>query len=110
MHKKLVTSSVFVILLALPFVVFAINISGTPGGGLSIVNIIDRAFSKLLWPLFAGFAVIMFIFAGFLFLSSKGDPAKITLARDSVTWGAIGVIVALISVSIPFIIKTALGV
>ena len=59
---------------------------------------------------FSAFAFIMFIWAGFLFLMAKGDPAKILLARQATIYGMIGVAVGLLAFSIPLIVKFALGI
>lgn len=112
MSKKLTISSVATVLLVLPIIVFAIISPGlNPGiqtpypfwlGGL-----IDKVFN-FIWMAFAAFAVIMFIWAGFLLLNAQGDPTKFAEVRKAVIYGAIGVVVALLSVSIPWIINVVL--
>ena len=73
------------------------------------INIFDPIFS-ILWPLFAGFSVIMFIVAAFMFLTANGEPGKILLARNAMIWASVGVGVGLLSFSIPFMVKFALNV
>lgn len=45
-------------------------------------------------------AVGVVIYGGFLFLTAQGDPGKIKKGKDSITWGIIGLIIALLSWSI----------
>jgi|SRR3989338_1437783 len=109
MNKKLITSVTASLLLALPALILAATLVPEPttySGDLPVVisNIIS-----LIWPVFAGFSVIMFIVAAFLFITAQGEPGKVSKAKDAVIYGSVGVVVALISFSIPFIIKVALG-
>lgn len=45
-------------------------------------------------------AVAVVIYGGFLFLTAQGDPGKIKKGKDSITWGIIGLMIALLSWSI----------
>lgn len=81
-----------------------------PGENDNAVYNLLQSILLLLWSVFATFAVIAFITAGFLFLTANGDAGQVGKARQAVIWGAVGVGVALISVSIPFILKNMLGV
>lgn len=45
-------------------------------------------------------AVAVVIYGGSLFLTAQGDPGKIKKGKDSITWGIIGLIIALLSWSI----------
>lgn len=111
MNKILVILSVFGISLVLPIVSWAINFPDLNPGirNPNIGAAIDSIF-YFIWMLFAAFAVGMFIFAGFGYLAAKGDPGKTELAKQAVIWGVVGVVVGLLSLSIPWIIKSALGV
>ena len=50
-------------------------------------------------------APIMFIIAGFTFITAAGDPAKIQKAKDIVLWTAIGLIVVLMATGIIKVIQ-----
>ncbi len=50
--------------------------------------------------IFGGVAVISFVVAGVLFLSSRGEPEKIKQARSAVIWGVAGVVVGILAFSI----------
>jgi hypothetical protein len=108
--KILFLGSLFTALFSLPMLVLAIDIPPAPEiGTLDLQTIIDNIFN-LIWPIFAGFAVIMLIWAGILFLVARGDMTKLTQARGALIWGVVGVAVALLSFSIPLIIKNTFGV
>ncbi len=105
MNKKLITLSIVSILLVLPIFTLAINPIDQPQRGtFDIATAIDNIFG-FIWPIFIAFAVLMFIFAGFLFLTAQGDPTKISSAKKALIWGIIGVAVGILSSSIPFIIN-----
>ncbi len=110
MNKKLVTLFSSAIILTLPVVILAdINPGPAPDTqNLSVTQFINIVLN-FIWPVFVGFAVIIFLIAGFLFLTAQGDPAKISTARNAVLLGVIVVILGILSFSIPFIIRTTLG-
>ena len=55
-------------------------------------------------------AVVVVIYGGFLFLTAQGDPGKIKKGKDSITWGIIGLIIALLSWSIiNFVLSSTMG-
>lgn len=113
MNKKLVTMFGLTILPVLPVVVLAINIPPTPSTTysypLEIVTTIINGVFRILWPIFGAVAVGMLIFAGFQFLTAHGEPAKISSAKNALIWGVVGVAVALLSSTIPYIVTTYLG-
>ncbi len=73
-------------------------------------DIITRLLNLVVWPLFTGLVIIMFIWAGFLFLTGRGDPTKTETARKAVIWAVAGIIVAIIGFSAYAFIKNILGV
>ncbi len=109
MNKKIVTLLTSAVLLVFPVVSLAVALVPLPGIIGNPNNIFDALFG-ILWPFFAGFAVIMFIVAGFMFLTAQGEASKIQVARSAVVWGAVGVAVGLLAFSIPFVVKFSLGV
>lgn len=109
MNKKLTALSVATIALAFPIVSLAVALIPPPGIIGSFGGIFDAIF-YLLWPIFAAYAVIMFIIAGFQFLTARGEPAEVAKARQSVVYGMVGVAVGVLAFSIPFIVKGLLGV
>lgn len=111
MNKKVFILHVALGMLVLPMTGLAggLNIPPTPGDTLNINGLINGIFN-IVWSLFAGFAILAFILAGFLFLTAQGEPGKIKEARMAVVWGGVGITVALLSVTIPWLIKSLLGV
>ena len=106
MNKKLIAASVLTFLLATPVVMLAFNPGPQPNTvtGLSIGDLIDIVFS-ILWPIAIAFFIVMFVLAGFQFLTARGNPEQVAQARQFVIWGLVGVAVALLAWSIPFVIK-----
>lgn len=103
MNKKIVIflAGVWTNLLILPIIALA-DFDPPPlprGGPIDILKIFKNIFGYI-WPLFIGFAILIFIFSGYMFLTAKGDPGKIKLAKDAFIWGVVGVGVALISMSV----------
>ena len=110
MNKKIIAVSASAVLLAMPLVSLAFSAGGIPNQvpGLSINQLIDIIFS-IIWPVVVAFAIIMFILAAFMFFTAQGDPEKVTNARNAVLWGVVGMVVALLAFSIPFIVRNTLG-
>ncbi len=110
MNKKLIAFSASALLLALPLVTMAFSAGPQPNqvAGLNINTLIDIVFS-IIWPIVVAFAIIMFILAAFMFFNAQGDPEKVKSARDAVLWGVVGMVVALLAFSIPYIVRNTLG-
>ena len=108
--KKIIAVSATALLMAMPLAALAGFDPGNQPNQVSTLNIntlIDIIFS-ILWPIVVAFAIIMFILAAFMFFTAQGDPEKIKSARDAVLWGVVGMVVALLAFSIPFIVKNML--
>lgn len=105
MPKKLIILSL-VFLLVIPSIVFAqgkiIHEPLQPLGTIDINNLwlIIIRIIDIFWKIFVGIAILMFIFSGYMFLTAKGDPGRIKLAKEAFVWGVVGVGVALLSTSI----------
>jgi len=109
--KKFITRFVL-LLLAVPHFGLA-DLDPPPDSGIGRVTSIYTVMLGIInfiWPIFGGVAIIMFIVAGFLFLTAAGNDTKISTAKHALMWGIIGVAVALLSTTIPFIVKKVLGV
>ncbi len=85
MKKYLIILLFLLVLLSFPALILAdINPGPAPNQlNLSITDIINRVLN-FIWPIFIGFAVIMFLVAGFYFLVAQGDPRKVATARQFV--------------------------
>lgn len=73
------------------------------GPELNIYDFMD-SIAALMWVVFGGIAVIMFVIAGIYFLTAQGNAEKLHTARASLYWGIAGVIVAIVAYSIVSII------
>lgn len=62
-------------------------------GALGVINKIATWFLTIV----VAIAVIMFVYAGFLYLTSGGDDEKIKSAKNYLLYGIIGVAVALLA-------------
>lgn len=110
MNKKLITVLNVAVVMALPVVAFAFNPGSVPNSvpTLSINTLIDIIFS-IIWPVVIAFSIIMLILAAFTFMTAKGDGDKLAQARSEVIWGAVGIGVALLAFSIPFVVRNTIG-
>jgi len=82
---------------------------GGGGGGYGGQGWVKAIMGRLIGPfaqLAGGLAVIMFIFAGILFITSNGEPGKINIAKQAVIWGVVGIVVATVAFSIDGIVKS----
>jgi len=70
--------------------------SGTSVTLQSIVTGVENAAGLI----FGAFAVVCFVVAGILFLTSQGAPEKIKTAKAAFIWGVAGVVVGIIAFSI----------
>lgn len=96
MKKNLiVVLSLICVVLILPAVASAYTLE-------SLVDSIIKAAQIL----FMGVAVVCFIMAGILFLTSRGDAEKLGEARSAVLWGVAGVIVSIIAPTIIEFVKS----
>lgn len=74
-----------------------------------IITIVDRIRSWVVFPIFSGLVVIMIIYAGILFVTSAGDPSKVTRARQAILWAGVGVLVGLLAYGAVGFIKLIIG-
>lgn len=56
--------------------------------------------SNIILPLIGAIAVGMVIYGGVLFITSSGDPEKVTKARKTLMWAIIGIIIVVLSYAI----------
>ena len=61
-----------------------------------IKEIFTRFTDYIVWPIFNGVVIIMFLYAGFKYLTAKGDPSKVEEANKAILWAVVGVAVALL--------------
>lgn len=109
MNKKSIISLVALGAMLLPLSAFAIILPGSaPAGALNLTTIFT-AILNLLWVIFIGLAVIMFLVAGFQFVTAQGEPSELKKARDSMIWGVVGIIAGVVAFSLPAIVANFFG-
>ena len=89
-----------------PMVALA-NAEEPPAAG-DLWVIIDTV-TRWFYGIFLALAVIMVIYAGFMFLTAGGDADKINKAREALMYAVVGVVIALLARSIVPIAKAFLG-
>jgi hypothetical protein len=122
MHKKYLTKTlgwvltlIFTLALVSPFLVGAAETglpaseTGNPPAGSPVIKIkidnpfkagsipelIDVLLNEILIPIGAVIAVLMVMYAGFLFVTARGDTAQIKKAKDALLWAVIGAAILL---------------
>lgn len=69
-----------------------------PGQG--VVSLFDNAFRGVIIPFLAAVAVGAVIYSGVLFMTSQGDPQKLSKAKKTLLYTVIGVILVVLSYAI----------
>lgn len=105
-NKKLVIFFTSATLLVFPIIVLkAATIDPTTW----IQTILTRVLDWIVWPIFFAVSVIMFIVAGFLYVTARGEPGKIQTANKAILWAVVGIIIAILGFSATEIITSILG-
>jgi len=74
---------------------FKITIDPPFKGDKTIQGFIEMIINDLVIPIGGVIAVLMIMYAGFLFVTAGGDPGKITKAKDALLYAAIGAAILL---------------
>lgn len=69
-----------------------------PGEG--VVSLFDNAFRGIIIPFLAAVAVGAVIYSGVLFMTSQGDPQKLSKAKKTLLYSIIGIILVVLSYAI----------
>ncbi|MBM3206644.1 MAG: hypothetical protein FJZ43_03420 [Candidatus Staskawiczbacteria bacterium] len=80
------------------------SVTAPTGQDLDIANILTLVLN-IIWQVSVTVTIIFFLLAGFKFLTAKGDPHELGVARNFVIWGSLGVIIIILAFSIIAIIK-----
>lgn len=88
MNKKISLLFLLVISLILPFTANA--------QGINVGAILGRI-KTILFIIFDGIVVIMFVIAGLKYLTAKGDPGKVNDANKMLIWAMVGVAVGILA-------------
>lgn len=83
------------------------TLEGGPESAADVYAIFGRV-ANLFFVFFIALSVLLFIWAGFLFVSGGGDPKKIQEAKDRIVWGVIGLVVAMLAAFVPSLVQDLL--
>ena len=61
----------------------------------TIKGLIETIVNDILIPIGAVIAVMMIMYAGFMYVTAKGDPGQIKKAHDALLWAVIGAAILL---------------
>jgi len=104
LKNKLIHLLSITALTALPLIAKAAggNFDLPPQGGPTSINtyLIMVKILQIIWPMFIGYAIIMFIVAGYKFLANKPEEG-----RKGLLLGVIGVVIGVLAWSLPVIIS-----
>lgn len=117
LNNKKVISAIVLGMAILPLLAAAqgTGITGavqTPNVGFTFTQLVKVLNTVVSWifTVFLIVAVIFVIIAAFSYLTSGGDPEKIKTASKQLVFAAVAIAVALLSVSIRFIVQDLLGI
>lgn len=65
---------------------------------------------NVVWTIAEAFVIMMFVMAGFKYLTAEGKPDKIDEANKAVMWGLFGTAVIVLAWSIVWIIRFTIGI
>lgn len=109
LQRFLHTIAAFVIVAAIPAAVHAAALYN-PLGEVSVPVLIGRIIQAAL-GISGSIALLMFVWGGFLWLTSGGKPERIKSGQDTLLWSAIGIAVIFGAYAIVnFLITSASGV
>ncbi len=77
--------------------------------GVKTFEALISAIANFIASLVGGLAVIMFIWSGILYLTSRGDPGQLQKAHKALLYAVIGAAIALSAAALIALIKYILG-
>lgn len=113
--KNIFTKIALGALSAVPIAVLAQGIPiPTPSGGVNIGSVgqlgtIMQTLARFFGTFIMAVAIFIILFAGFKFLTAGDNEEAVGSARKMLTYGVIGIIVALIAFSVPQLVASLLG-
>lgn len=104
-NKKNIISSLATFSLLLPFIA-----SSAQTTVISIVAAVVGTATTVIGIIAGGFIIIMFVLAGFKYLTAQGNPQQVKEANQAVIWGLVGVGVVVLAWSIASIVANQITV
>lgn len=111
MNKKIIALITLTGFLGVPLVSMAQLLGHDPirPFNLIIANLVLTVLA-ILWIVAIAFVIIMFVFAGFKYLTARGDPNKVHEANLTVIWGLAGAAVIILAWSVITILRIQFGI
>ena len=91
-----------------PNLVFAQRSGGTRGTEELVGRILCPIFNTM-FSVFIILSTIIVVYAAYLYLASGGDTEKVSKATKTITYAAVGILVALVSKGFPIIVASFFG-
>jgi hypothetical protein len=106
--KKIALSVATIASIVLPVIALA-QIGGTPPSAFAPnLTSFGTVIVNQIWIIFTIVAVICFVVAGILFLTSGGNPEKVAAARSAFLWGVAGIVVGVLAYTIIALVRGAI--
>lgn len=83
-------------------------VGGGAASGLNVNTTISKI-TTFIFALLGIVAVFVIILGGFNMMTSAGDPGKVKKGKDTILWGIIGLVVAILAYAIVRFVLTQLG-
>jgi len=97
--QKIILSLAILSIVALPALTMA-QVGGSPPAISYDITELGNVIVSKVWIVFTVLAIIMFVFAGILFLTANGAPEKVASARSAFLWGVVGIVVGILAYTI----------
>lgn len=106
---KITLGAIAITSVILPVVALA-QVGGAPPSSFAPnLTSLGTTIVNQVWIVFTIIAVIAFVVAGILFLTSGGAPEKVAAARSAFLWGVAGIIVGVLAYTIIALVRGAIG-
>jgi len=107
-----------IFILVLPCLIFPSIVIGTssviqlepPTKYNTFVELIEAIIGFIIYDIAPVLATLFIVIAGFYFVTSSGDPAKIKTGQDIIKYTLIGFLIILLATGLIAVIKSVLGV
>ena len=115
--RKFVQKVAFAAIILMPMLALGAGEVRIPVGGQNslplentdaVSTILERV-ANFMGSLIIAISVIVLMYAGFRFLTAGEDEEGVTEARKTIAWAVVGIIVALVAYSIPFLVGSITG-
>jgi len=107
--KKIALTALTSLLVVSPLLAFAQVQTSPPGVfSVSLADLGNKLVTQV-WVVFTVIAIIAFVVAGVLFLTSGGDPEKVGTARRAFIWGIAGIVAGIVAYTIIAVVRGGLG-